>query len=119
VPGEDPTERRASPVRVLIAGGGVAALEATLALGALAKGWIAITVVASESDFVYRPLAVAEPFRVGEVQGPNRDHDAGRGEPFHPLAKLLSGRAGRPPSLSKFTLPVHDRPSICFERLGA
>jgi sulfide:quinone oxidoreductase len=57
-------ERRAKPVRVLIAGGGVAALEATLALRALADERVAITLVAPESDFVYRPLAVAEPFRV-------------------------------------------------------
>ncbi len=61
-------EQRAIPVRVLIAGGGVAALEATLALRALAGDRIAITLVAPESDFVYRPLAVAEPFRVGEVE---------------------------------------------------
>ncbi len=61
-------EERASPVHVLIAGGGVAALEATLALRALAERRVAITLVAPESDFVYRPLAVAEPFRVGEVE---------------------------------------------------
>ncbi len=46
----------------------MAALEATLALRALARDRIAITLVAPESDFVYRPLAVAEPFRVGEVE---------------------------------------------------
>jgi hypothetical protein len=34
-------------------------------------------------------------------------------------AKLLSGRVGLPPSFSKFTLPVQDRSSICFEPLGA
>ncbi len=45
-------ERRASPVRVLIAGGGVAALEATLALRTLAEERVAITLVAPESDFV-------------------------------------------------------------------
>jgi sulfide:quinone oxidoreductase len=61
-------ERGASPVHVLIAGGGVAALEATLALRALAEDRVAITVVAPESDFTYRPLAVAEPFRVGAVR---------------------------------------------------
>jgi hypothetical protein len=55
----------------------------------------------------------------GLGQGPNRDHDAGRGEPFHLLAKPLSGRAGRPPSFSKLALPVQDRLSIYFERLGA
>src|SRR6266545_3514920 len=61
-------ERDAGRVDVLIAGGGVAALEATLALRALAEDRVAITLVAPESDFVYRPLAVAEPFRVGEVR---------------------------------------------------
>jgi sulfide:quinone oxidoreductase len=61
-------EERANPVNVLIAGGGVAALEATLALRALAERRVAVTLVAPESDFVYRPLAVAEPFRVGEVE---------------------------------------------------
>ena len=59
---------RADRAQVLIAGGGVAALEATLALRALAEERVAITLVAPESDFTYRPLAVAEPFRVGEVR---------------------------------------------------
>jgi sulfide:quinone oxidoreductase len=53
--------------RVLIAGGGVAALEATLALQALAADRVRIEVVAPEESFVYRPLAVAEPFGAGHV----------------------------------------------------
>jgi sulfide:quinone oxidoreductase len=57
-----------SRVNVLIAGGGVAALEATLALRELAEERAAITLVAPDSDFTYRPLAVAEPFRVGDVR---------------------------------------------------
>jgi sulfide:quinone oxidoreductase len=61
-------ERDVRQVQVLIAGGGVAALEATLALRALGEERVAITVVAPESDFVYRPLAVAEPFRAGEAR---------------------------------------------------
>src|SRR6266571_112331 len=86
----DAMEERASPVHVLIAGGGVAALEATLALRALAEDRVAITLVAPESDFVYRPLAVAEPFRVGEV----------RRFPLRPLVKaagaeLRDGRVTR------------------------
>src|SRR5262249_28011898 len=56
------------PVQVLIGGGGVAALEATLALRALAAERVAITIVAPELDFTYRPLRVAEPFRVGEAR---------------------------------------------------
>jgi sulfide:quinone oxidoreductase len=61
-------EQDLRPAQVLIGGGGVAALEATLALRALAEERVAITVVAPESDFIYRPLAVAEPFRVGEAR---------------------------------------------------
>jgi sulfide:quinone oxidoreductase len=54
--------------RVLIAGGGVAALEAALALHSLAAERVSVELVAPETDFVYRPLAVAEPFRVGDVR---------------------------------------------------
>jgi sulfide:quinone oxidoreductase len=54
--------------RVVIAGGGVAALETALALRASASGHVSVEVVAPESEFTYRPLAVAEPFRVGEVR---------------------------------------------------
>jgi sulfide:quinone oxidoreductase len=53
---------------VLIAGGGVAALEAALALRALAKGGIRVELLAPELQFWYRPLAVAEPFALGEVR---------------------------------------------------
>jgi sulfide:quinone oxidoreductase len=56
------------PLQVLIAGGGVAALETTLALQALAQDPISIELIAPEPEFVYRPLAVAEPFRVGETR---------------------------------------------------
>ena len=57
-----------SRVHVLIAGGGVAALEATLALRELAEERVKITLIAPDADFTYRPLAVAEPFRVGDVR---------------------------------------------------
>jgi sulfide:quinone oxidoreductase len=53
---------------VVIAGGGVAALEATLALCALAHEPLSIEVVAPEADFVYRPLSVTDPFGVGETR---------------------------------------------------
>ena len=51
--------------RVLIAGGGVAALEALLALRALAGRRVDIDLLAPAREFVYRPLAVAEPFGRG------------------------------------------------------
>jgi sulfide:quinone oxidoreductase len=54
--------------RVLIAGGGVAALEAALALRALAEDRVRVEMLAPEPHFWYRPLAVAEPFGLGEVR---------------------------------------------------
>jgi sulfide:quinone oxidoreductase len=61
------TERVAEPetegrFRVVVAGGGVAALEACLALGALAGDRIRITLLAPGPDFVPRPMRVREPF---------------------------------------------------------
>jgi sulfide:quinone oxidoreductase len=53
--------------RVVIAGGGVAALEAMVALRVLAEDRVDVTLVAPDSVFVYRPLAVAEPFGLGAV----------------------------------------------------
>jgi sulfide:quinone oxidoreductase len=54
--------------RVVIAGGGVAALEAALALRELASELVDVELVAPDADFTYRPLAVAEPFLAGEVR---------------------------------------------------
>jgi sulfide:quinone oxidoreductase len=54
--------------RILLAGGGVAALEAALTLHALTGDRVTVELIAPETNFVYRPLAVAEPFRVGEVR---------------------------------------------------
>lgn len=58
----------AQSTKVLIAGGGVAALEAALALHALLDDRVEVELLAPEPRFWYRPLAVAEPFRLGEVQ---------------------------------------------------
>jgi sulfide:quinone oxidoreductase len=52
--------------RVLIAGGGVAAVEALLALRDLAGDHVDVELLAPERYFVYRPLAVAAPFDLGE-----------------------------------------------------
>src|SRR5690242_5770514 len=51
--------------RVVIAGGGVAALEALLALRADAGELLDITVVANADTFAYRSLQVGEAFGVG------------------------------------------------------
>jgi sulfide:quinone oxidoreductase len=51
--------------KVLIAGGGVAGLEAAFALRELAGDRVGLTVLAPVSEFVYRPNAVKEPFTRG------------------------------------------------------
>jgi sulfide:quinone oxidoreductase len=56
-----------APMRVLIAGGGVAGLEALLALQRRVSGLVETTLVAPEPDFTYRPLSVVEPFAPGSV----------------------------------------------------
>jgi sulfide:quinone oxidoreductase len=48
--------------RLLIAGGGVAALEAAIALRELAEERISVELLSPTAEFRYRPLAVAEPF---------------------------------------------------------
>ncbi len=53
---------------VLIAGGGVAALEAMLALRALAGETPHITILAPDPDFVVRATAVLEPFARGHAR---------------------------------------------------
>lgn len=53
--------------RVLIAGGGVAALEAALALQDLAADRVSVELLAPELHFWYKPLSVVAPFELGEV----------------------------------------------------
>src|SRR4051794_28072830 len=52
---------------VLIAGGGVAGLEAALALRELAGDRLTVTLLAPERHFTYRPLSVGEPFDLGHA----------------------------------------------------
>ena len=61
-------DTRSDPLHVLIAGGGVAALEAMMALRALAGDHVRITLLAPSRDFHYRPMAVAEPFAIAEAR---------------------------------------------------
>src|SRR6476619_7835689 len=51
-----------TPLRVLVAGGGVAALEAVLALRSLAGDLVAIELLAPGTDFPHRPYSVRSPF---------------------------------------------------------
>jgi len=50
------------PLAVLIAGGGVAGLEAALALRDLAGDRVELSILAPNADFALRPLSVREPF---------------------------------------------------------
>ena len=59
-------EHAGSP-RVVIAGGGVAGLETLLAARHLAQERLRIELLSPQRDFVYRPLAVAEPFGLGRA----------------------------------------------------
>jgi sulfide:quinone oxidoreductase len=52
---------------IVIAGGGVAGLEGLLALHAMARESVRLTLVAPDPEFSYRPLAVAEPFALGHA----------------------------------------------------
>ena len=54
--------------RVVIVGGGVAGLEALLALHDLAGDRTEVTLVAPDPDFLYKPLLVEEPFDVGPAE---------------------------------------------------
>ena len=64
---------------MLIAGGGVAALEAVLALEALAGARVRMELLTPADEFVFRPLMVGEPFDRTEARRvPLRDLLAGR-----------------------------------------
>ncbi len=83
------TGSRSDELNVVIAGGGVAALETALALADLAPDRTEVTVIAPNSEFVYRPMVVREPFAYGAAHRYPLEsivHDAG--------AALLCGELG-------------------------
>ncbi len=63
-----PGDTDSDKLSVVIAGGGVAALEAALALADLAHENTDVTVIAPNAEFVYRPMTVREPFAYGEAR---------------------------------------------------
>jgi sulfide:quinone oxidoreductase len=78
---------QSGPVKVMIAGGGVAALEAMIALRHLAEERVELELVTPKAEFAYRPLAVAEPFGLGEA----RRYDLVRIASEHGAALHLAG----------------------------
>jgi sulfide:quinone oxidoreductase len=61
------TQQKSPRSRVVIVGGGVAAVEAMLALRDLAGDRVEVELHSPRPDFVYRPLAVGEPFVAGGI----------------------------------------------------
>jgi sulfide:quinone oxidoreductase len=59
--------KRARVPKVLIVGGGVAGLEAAIALADLAGAKAEVELCAGREDFVYRPFAVGEPYGASRV----------------------------------------------------
>ena len=70
-----------SRFEVVIAGGGVAALETALALREMAGHRVALTLVSPSTDFVLPPLAVGAPFAVAHVPSWPLADIAGDGAP--------------------------------------
>lgn len=60
--------QRGDRAQVLIAGGGVAALETALALRDLVGERVAVELRAPRAEFVYRPVAVGEPYGAAQIQ---------------------------------------------------
>jgi sulfide:quinone oxidoreductase len=69
-------------LRVIIVGGGVAALETALALRELAPEQADVTVIAPNTEFVYRPMTVREPFAYGPAS-------------HYPLAQIVHDAGAR------------------------
>ncbi len=57
-----------APMRVLIAGGGMAALETVMALRSLAGDRVAIALIAPEDELVYHPIEAKAPYAVGRMR---------------------------------------------------
>lgn len=55
-------------LHVLIAGGGIAGVEALLALRAVAGQGPSIELFSPDPNLAYRPLRVTEPFELGEMR---------------------------------------------------
>jgi len=60
--------RNRDRMNVLVAGGGVAALEVVLALHELAGGRVTMSMLAPSAELFYRPVTVAEAFGRGEAR---------------------------------------------------
>jgi sulfide:quinone oxidoreductase len=62
------TSLEQEPVHVVVAGAGIAGLEAVIALRAVAGDRVRITLVSPDEDFDYVPLSVGDPFALGRAR---------------------------------------------------
>ena len=104
---------------VLIAGGGVAGLEAMLALKALGGDRIEVELIAPERDFVDRPMTVAEPFGSGAVrrfdlealgEGVGAAYRADAAVAVHPERRCVQMRDGEELSYRALVIAIGARP---------
>jgi sulfide:quinone oxidoreductase len=100
------------PLRVLIAGGGVAGIELMLALRDLAEERVGIELLAPTSDFVYRPLAVGTPFGAPEPHRFSLERIAGDCGARHHDGALAGVDPHRRSAL------LHDGSEIAYDRLA-
>jgi sulfide:quinone oxidoreductase len=93
-------------LHVVIAGGGVAAVEALLALHALAGSRVELTVVSPQKELLYRPVTVAEAFGRGEARA-------------YDLAEIVEAHGGRmvPGSLAEVDADGHVAITEAAQRL--
>ncbi len=101
---------------VLIAGGGVAALEAALALRALAPDPVDVELLGPEPHFWYRPLSVAEPFGLGEARHYELSTLAADAGARFTLGELAGSRRRR--TRGEDVQPVRSRTTCSSSRSG-
>jgi sulfide:quinone oxidoreductase len=110
---------------VLIAGGGVAGLEAALALRDLAGDRVEVTLVSPEDEFVYRPMSTATPFARGHAKthrladlaprlGVRVVHDALMH--VHPRAREVETRGGARIGYEALLVAIGAESVTAFER---
>lgn len=83
------------PLRVVIAGGGIASLELILALRDLAGAQVDLELLSRSRELTYHPLAVAEPFGIGSAHEFDLEsiaRDTGTRLHYGTLAAVVPGR---------------------------
>jgi sulfide:quinone oxidoreductase len=120
---EDPSPRH----RLVIAGGGVAGLEALIAMRDLAPGRVATTLLAPTPEYLVRALSVQDPFarptpRHYSLQQIAADHDAEFVQDGLAAAdtaqKRVETSAGRHIPFDSLLVAIGARPEAAFERVN-